>query len=117
MRALQHQLGLKLPTAVQVVGVDPAGPARSAGIEPGDLVVEADSKPIGSMDDLYRVLSARPPNTPVQVRVVRNLRSVDLTVLVKEDNLPEGAAGGAGLQRLPAPEHFRPVGTEEWSRW
>lgn len=113
-RKLQHELGLKLPTVVQVVGLDPGGPAKRAGIMPEDLLVAVDRQPIGSMDDLYRVLSSRPPNTPVPVRVIRNLRSLDLTVMAEED---KGSGGGARMPRIPAPEGLRPVQLEDWSHW
>merc|ERR1719316_820256 len=56
-RSLQQEWGLSLHTVVQVAGLDPEGPATKAGIKAGDLLVAADGQPIGSMDDLYRVLS------------------------------------------------------------
>eukprot|EP00913_Durusdinium_trenchii_P020963 g19699.t1 len=71
-RQLQQQHGL-MPTAVQVAALDPDGPAQRAGIQPGDLLVAADGQPVGSMDDLYRVLSQRPPQSPLKVRVLRPL--------------------------------------------
>ncbi|CAK8990714.1 unnamed protein product [Durusdinium trenchii] len=68
-RQLQQQHGL-MPTAVQVAALDPDGPAQRAGIQPGDLLVAADGQPVGSMDDLYRVLSQRPPQSPLKVTVI-----------------------------------------------
>lgn len=52
-----------------MAALDPDGPAQRAGIQPGDLLVAADGQPVGSMDDLYRVLSQRPPQSPLKVRV------------------------------------------------
>lgn len=95
-RQLQQRYGL-MPTAVQVAGLDPEGPAHRAGIQPNDLLVAADDQPVGSMDDLYRVLSLRPPDTPLKVRVLRPLpglfKSSEVTVIVEEDRkLLQGAA-------------------------
>lgn len=95
-RQLQQRYGL-MPTAVQVAGLDPEGPAHRAGIQPSDLLVAADDQPVGSMDDLYRVLSLRPPDTPLKVRVLRPLpglfKSLEVTVIVEEDRkLLQGAA-------------------------
>merc|ERR1719310_1735809 len=66
-RSLQQEWGLSLHTVVQVAGLDPEGPATKAGIKAGDLLVAADGQPIGSMDDLYRVLSSRAPQSPLHV--------------------------------------------------
>lgn len=117
-RALQQRLGLKLPTVVQVAGLDPEGPARRAGLVPGDLVVAADGEPIGSMDDLYRILSTRPPSSPLRVQVLRDLRPLEFTVVVEDDSKRRMAGGPAlGALRLPTPDPIRPVSTEGWAIW
>mmetsp|Transcript_69011 Transcript_69011/g.224985 ORF Transcript_69011/g.224985 Transcript_69011/m.224985 type:complete len:174 (-) Transcript_69011:4-525(-) len=104
VRKLQVEFGLKLPTVVQVFGLDPAGPAHRAGVQPGDLLVAAEDQPIGSMDDLWRAISTRTPNMRVKLRVVRDLKPVDLTVIVEEDR-PVGSGHGRPL--LPSPERDR----------
>lgn len=114
-RSMQQRMGLKLPTVVQVAGLDPDGPARRAGVEPGDLVVAADGQPIGSMDDLYRVLSSRPAAVPLSVRVIRDRKTMDLMVMVEDDS----RARSTGIARTPAPNALRPVVIEEreWPTW
>lgn len=116
-RSAQVQLGLQLPTLVQVAGVDPNGPARKAGVQEGDLICAADGVPIGSMDDLFRVVSTGPPSRPLRIRVLRGKGFQDLVVEVQEAR--NGAGGGGArppLQRIPAPEALRPVG-QSWSQW
>ncbi|CAJ1338544.1 unnamed protein product [Effrenium voratum] len=109
-RELQQRYGL-LPTAVQVGGLDPAGPAQRAGIQPGDLLVAADDQPIGSMDDLYRVLSQRSPNSPLKVRVLRPMpggfKGLDVTVVVEEDR--KMIPGAAVNQPRLVQQGVRPV--------
>lgn len=112
MRKLQVQLGLKLPTVVEVVGLDPAGPARKAGIQPGDLLVSAEGQPIGSMDDLWRAVSTRAPAQPVKLLVIRGMQAVELTVLLEEDR-PNGITGPGRPQLIPGPEVLRPV-ADSW---
>lgn len=113
-RELQQRYGLQLPTVVQVAGMDPEGPAVRAGILEGDLIVAADDQPTGSMDDLWRILSQRPPGAPLSVRVLRpvpgsmQLKSLQLTVRIEEDVKRLPAAGGRQL-RLPLQEPLRPV--------
>jgi len=113
-RALQKQLGLKLPMVVQVVHLDPSGPAHRAGILPGDLLVAADGQSIGSMDDLYRVLSMRPPTKPLPVQVVRDLKKLDLIVMVEDDQSRKAVNAGA---HLLTPDPIRPVLTDSWQLW
>mmetsp|Transcript_595 Transcript_595/g.1608 ORF Transcript_595/g.1608 Transcript_595/m.1608 type:complete len:365 (-) Transcript_595:12-1106(-) len=113
-RELQRRYELQLPTVVQVAGMDPEGPAIRAGIVEGDLIVAADDQPTGSMDDLWRILSQRPPHTPLKVRLLRpvqgsmQLKSMEVTVLVQEDRKLLQGAGGRQL-RLPLQEPIRPV--------
>jgi len=112
------RLGLKLPTVVQVAGLVPEGPAHRAGIEPGDILCAADDQPIGSMDDLYRVLSSRPPTQPLRVRVVRDLKPMELTVQVEEEKRLLGGGGTMPQrQRLQPPEAFRPASTGNFQFW
>lgn len=115
-RSLQQSLGLKMPTVVQVTGLDPEGPARRAGILPGDLLIAADGQPIGSMDDLYRVLQSRPPRSPLSVQVLRDFHRLDFTVIVEEDRKAI-TGGGLSQRRIPPPEMLRPVLGEDWTVW
>ena len=57
---------------MQVVQIDPTGPAAVAGIRMGDLIVSVDGAPVRSMDDLWRaVSSARKPGEDVVLTVIR----------------------------------------------
>lgn len=112
MRKLQVELGLKLPTVVEVVGLDPAGPARKAGIQPGDLLVSAEGQPIGSMDDLWRAVSTRMPAQPVKLIVIRGMQAVELTVHLEEDKA-NGITGSGRPHLIPGPEVLRPV-VDSW---
>ncbi len=49
------------PAEPMVVGtVQPGSPAEKAGIRPGDVIVEAEGKPIRNLDDLIAVTAPRP---------------------------------------------------------
>ena len=45
--------------ALLVVGVTPSGPAESAGVNVGDLILEVDGKPVASSDELLDRLAGR----------------------------------------------------------
>lgn len=120
-RSMQQRYGLKMPTAVQVAGLDPQGPACRANILPGDLLVAANDQPIGSMDDLYRVVSSLKPNTPLRVRVLRDagsegMKSLELMVQLEDDSKRQ-ISGGMRQMRLPIPEHLRPAAQRDFQVW
>ena len=53
-----RQLGLRPDTTGLVVrDVDPSGPAADAGIQPGDVIVEANREPVRSGADLQKAMA------------------------------------------------------------
>src|SRR5262249_18509724 len=54
-----------------VAGVDERGPAKPAGIEPGDVIVKFDGKDIKEMRDLPRVVADTPVGKQTPVVVIR----------------------------------------------
>ena len=70
--------------------VMPDGPARNAGIERGDVIVEFDGEPIEEWRDLPRVVAATPVDEAVQVVVIREGKRKNLRVEIgalEEPNL------------------------------
>src|SRR5260221_2197608 len=65
--------GLKVapPRGALVAGADDKGPAKPAGIEPGDVVIKFDGKDIKEMRDLPRIVADTAVNKDVEVIVVR----------------------------------------------
>jgi S1-C subfamily serine protease len=55
-----------------VQGVDAAGPARRAGIRPGDVVLEVDGHPVRVPDDLTQLELGLDVGTAVDVVVERS---------------------------------------------
>jgi S1-C subfamily serine protease len=58
-RRLVRELDLLSDTAVEVIEVLPKGPSDQAGLRPHDIIVAANDRIIGGVDDLHRVLSGR----------------------------------------------------------
>jgi S1-C subfamily serine protease len=73
---LAHRLGRT--RALEVVQLLDRSPAASAGVRPGDLVVELDGRPIEGVADLQRVLVGELVGRAVGVRVARGDRLVEL---------------------------------------
>src|SRR6266849_883118 len=71
---IAESLGLKPPRGALVAGVDEKGPAKPAGIEPGDVIVKFDGKDIREMKDLPRIVADTPVGKDVDVVIVRKGR-------------------------------------------
>jgi S1-C subfamily serine protease len=76
----------KLPNdhAVEIDSTVPQGPARLAGIVRGDLIVALNGRPVGSLDDIYHVLSEWPVGEPVRVSLIRIKKLIELEVTPAE---------------------------------
>ena len=74
-----HQLGKDY--GVEIVSLDPSGPARKAGLLTGDIIVSIHGREVSSPDDLFRFLSEWPVGRPVVVTVLRRKSKIDLEVV------------------------------------
>ncbi len=84
-----------------IVAQVPPGPAATAGVEPGDVIVEFNSKPITRSDDLPAMVAATAPGTTVPMKVIREGKERTFNVRVEELNLEtetarQADAGGPG---------------------
>jgi len=101
------ELGLKSRQGALVSSVVPDGPSAKAGLEPGDVIVQFNSKPVKDRDALVSMVVATPPNTTVPVRIVRDKEEKTINVKVGELNLEaEQAAlnGGRGGRDNGSPQ-------------
>jgi len=91
-------LGLKNRQGALVSSVVPGGPSAKAGIEPGDVIVQFNGKPVKDRDSLVSMVVATPPNTTVPVRVIRDKDEKTINVRVGELDLDaeQAALNGGG---------------------
>src|SRR5262249_32890787 len=68
---IAESLKINPPRGALVAGVDDRGPAKPAGIEPGDVIVKFDGKDIKEMRDLPRVVADTPVGKQTPVVVIR----------------------------------------------
>jgi serine protease Do len=83
------ELGLKDRKGALVATVTPGGPAAKAGLEPGDVIVAFNGKPVANRDELVRTVVTTKPGTRVDVKVIRDKQEKNLNVTVEELNLEE----------------------------
>jgi len=97
-RELADSFGLQKPIGALVSNVEKGGPAEKAGVEPGDVILRFDGKPVNASEDLPRVVGSTRPGARVTMQVWRNKSARDLHVMVAE--LPDDRKPGA---RRPTP--------------
>src|SRR5215217_4900751 len=73
-------IGFAVPSKNAVAVVDDKGPAKPAGIEPGDVIIKFDGKDIKEMKDLPRIVADTPVGKDVPVVVVRKGKEETKTV-------------------------------------
>ncbi len=63
---------LKKLTAIYISSIDDKGDAQNKNLLKGDLLVEMDGKPLGSIDDLHRALTKETIGKEITVKIIRN---------------------------------------------
>ena len=94
VRCTLHQLSVSLPAALaertgrrrglRIVDVVPGSPADRAGLKAGDLVLEADRRPVAEAQSLQRLLFADAIGRPLPVTVSRRGAMVDVVTVPTE---------------------------------
>ena len=77
---MRRAVGLPERVGLLVRGVEDGRPAASAGIQEGDLVVEAAGRGVSTADDLQDVLAALDPGVSIELRLVRGAEERSVTV-------------------------------------
>jgi S1-C subfamily serine protease len=68
-------------SGVLVISLESDGPARSAGVREGDIIVSLDTAPVASLDDLHRLLTEDRIGAAVTVGILRGPERLDVTVV------------------------------------
>ena len=71
---LKARTGLTQDSGVRVVEVQPASPAQSGGLEPGDVIVALDKDAVTGIDDIARILDGSRIDKRVAIRILREGR-------------------------------------------
>ncbi len=83
-KELAESFGLKKPEGALIAGVEKGGPADKAGMEPSDVVLKFDGKPVGNASELPLLVGATKPGKTVAVQVWRKGASKELSLTVAE---------------------------------
>lgn len=70
---------------VYVVSMSPDSPAYLAGVQIGDIIVEADGKAIATIDELNEIKNKRRVGDRLQLKIFRNNQYVDVSLILGEE--------------------------------
>ena len=101
---LAAELGLDRPRGAVVSVVRPNSPARIAGVEPNDVILDFNRKSINSVRDLTRAVAETEVGATVPMTVLRSRKRVTLKVTVdrREKRVRTSALTGPALGGLKA---------------
>ena len=101
-RPSAQALGVKEGIGALITDVSPGRAAAKAGIQPGDVIVEYNGRPVADNEALVSMVVATKPGTTVPVTVIRNRERKTLNVTVEELDLDEEAGTRTARQRQDA---------------
>jgi serine protease Do len=104
-------LGVKEGRGALISTVAPGGPAARAGLEPGDVVVEFNGRPVADNSELVSMVVGTKPGTTVPVTVVRDKQRRTLNVTIDELDLEAEAGGGRATPNERTPDEAERTAT------
>jgi len=101
---LAEAMKLKDTHGALVGDIDPKGPASQAGLQQGDVIIEANGKPIENQRELRLMISSMAPGSQINMRVRRSdeVRNVNIT-LTELPVKQQAAAEPKQERQKPAP--------------
>jgi serine protease Do len=99
---IAESLNIKPARGALIAGVDDKGPAKPAGIEPGDVIVTFDGKEIKEPKDLSRVVADTAVGKEVDVVIIRKGAEQNLKVTLGRLDDGDKAAPAAAKTQEPA---------------
>jgi len=104
---LAESVGLDKSRGAMIAAIDPGSPAAQAKLQPGDVILSYDGKPIDRSRQLPRLVADTPPDKQVKLSIWRDGKEheADLKIVALDPNRPPPAA--------PAPEKPKPPPTVE----
>jgi S1-C subfamily serine protease len=79
-----RRVGIEMGSGVEILALEPGGPADAARLEIEDVVVSFGDESIGSVDDLHKLLTEHPVGKTVTVGIVREGQRLERTVVPGE---------------------------------
>ncbi len=81
---LASQLGVKQAGGMVIANVVAGGPAARAGLQVYDIILKVENKAISNYDELQEVLKSKRVGDKVQLEIVRNQKTLQITLNLAE---------------------------------
>jgi serine protease Do len=90
---IAEAIGLDKSRGAMIASIDPASPAAQAKLQPGDVILTYDGKPVDRSRQLPRLVADTPPDKAVKLSVWHDgkARDMDLKVAALDPNRPSPA--------------------------
>jgi S1-C subfamily serine protease len=85
---VRRHFNLEQTQGIEVMGVEPNGPADDAGVQEGDVLLSLGDQPATSVDDLHRLLTQLPVGVPTTVTILRDGRRLERMVIPTDYPIP-----------------------------
>lgn len=82
--AAQRQFNLPMPSVLQVMTLEKGGPAEKGGVREGDILLGLQGTPVGSVDDVHRLLADVPAGSHIKLDVLRDNQRMEIEVITGE---------------------------------
>jgi serine protease Do len=83
-RDLAESLGLGKPQGAAVLNVEEGSPAAKAGLQPGDIILKIDGRPVEGSSELSRTIRGMKPGTKVRLSVWHDGKPRETSLTVTE---------------------------------
>jgi S1-C subfamily serine protease len=77
---------LSQASGVLVISLEADGPARTAGLRDGDIIVSLDDHAVTSLDDLHRLLTEERIGARATLGILRGAERIDLRMIIGDKN-------------------------------
>jgi serine protease Do len=94
-----EDFGLSSRSGAIVATVAPEHAAAKAGLQPGDVIVQYNGRPVKDRDELVAMVIATKPGTTVPLKLLRNKQDKTVNVQVEELDLDNEQASNATPRR------------------
>jgi len=112
-REAAEEYGLNLKNrGAYVSQVVKGGPGEKAGLQPGDIVLGLNGKPVDGPVELRRALGAVKPGTPVVLQINRRGKALDIKASLTER--PVAASAASAPERRETPESKGSQAAKVW---
>ena len=90
---LAESFGLTNVNGALVAGIQPGGPADTAGLRPGDIITHVNGAEIDGSRALMNTITSNPPGTKLKLKVLRQGSSINMETVIGERPQPQQQQG------------------------